>query len=457
VLRAPAPGADPWPPGLVPDLAHVPVGIARTEPLFDGESGAREVAALWRDGIAAARRWLYVENQYLTARCLEEALVARLEAADGPEVVMVLPHTCSGWLEERTMGVLRARLLRRLRRADRHGRLRVFHPVIPGPAGVRLNVHAKVLVADDTLLRVGSSNMSNRSMGLDTECDLAIDAAGDGAVECAVAGLRDRLLAEHLGVSAARVAREIAARGSLIAAVEALRGGPRTLVPLDDEPPEWFEPALRHASIVDLERPVESRLPEDVVPRHLGEPPHRPLLRTGIVVAALLLIAVAWRWTGLGDRLAPSRLAAVAAPLRGSLVAPVAVLGAYLLGSAVMAPITVLVFATVLVFGPWLGAAYALFGGVVTAVATYVVGRTVWPDALGRLPGRWVRSLRRRLERRGVLAVTVVRLVPLAPFTIVNLVAGAVPVRFHHFLLGSVLGLVPGILTIALLGRAVGL
>ena len=105
-------------------------------------------------------------------------MAARLAEPDGPEIVLVVPRICSGWLEERTMGVGRARLLHQLRAADQHGHFRVYHPRLPGSGDAcpDLNVHAKVMIVDDVLARVGSSNLSNRSMGLDTECDLVLDA-----------------------------------------------------------------------------------------------------------------------------------------------------------------------------------------------------------------------------------------------------------------------------------------
>ena len=58
-------------------------------------------------------------------------------------------------------------------------------------------MHAKVVVADDRLLRVGSSNLNNRWMGFDTECDLAIKAReGEETTHRTILGIRDQLLAE---------------------------------------------------------------------------------------------------------------------------------------------------------------------------------------------------------------------------------------------------------------------
>ena len=170
--------SDPWPRFLTPDFEHVAVAISRTQPTYNGNAEVREVEALYLDAIAAARRSIYMEAQYLTSTALGTALAKRLAESGGPEVVLILPRDGAGWLEQSTMSVLRARLLRQLRSADHFGRLRVYYPAVPGLGDGCINVHAKVLVVDDTLVRIGSSNLSNRSMGLDTECDLGIEAGG---------------------------------------------------------------------------------------------------------------------------------------------------------------------------------------------------------------------------------------------------------------------------------------
>src|SRR6266403_5012631 len=138
----------------------VDVAIARTEPAWSGRREVREVEALFLDSIRAARRVLYVENQYLTSARIGDALAARLNERNGPEIVLVVPRHCSGWLEETTMGLLRGALLERLRAADRHDRLRIYCPVVPDLVSGCINVHSKVMVVDDRLVRVGSANLS---------------------------------------------------------------------------------------------------------------------------------------------------------------------------------------------------------------------------------------------------------------------------------------------------------
>ncbi|MGE0719132.1 MAG: phospholipase D-like domain-containing protein [Alphaproteobacteria bacterium] len=225
--------ADLWPAWLEPDFRDGEVAVARTGPAWGGEPRRREGIAMAEDAIRAARQAIYIEAQYLTARRIGAALAHRLAEPDGPEVVVISTYSSRGFLEEFAMGSNRDRLIRRLRGYDRFGRLRVFYPVVcASDGGGRLLVHAKVLIIDDTFVRIGSSNLNNRSVGLDTECDLGIEAGGDPELRHGIAALRDRLLGEHLGVDpfAVAQARE-AVGGSLIAAIERLNHGERCLRP----------------------------------------------------------------------------------------------------------------------------------------------------------------------------------------------------------------------------------
>lgn len=160
-------GHDPWPGWLRPDLENVQVAIARTEPAYQDYAEIREIQALHLDAIAAARHFIYIENQYFTSSLIAEALAARLQEPDGPEVVMVLPERQSGWLEDSTMGVLRARVLRRLREADRHGPgLRVLARLRLLAAGVALTYTIGHLLGRDTVRRLGSSRLNRLSRQL---------------------------------------------------------------------------------------------------------------------------------------------------------------------------------------------------------------------------------------------------------------------------------------------------
>ncbi|MGY4710603.1 phospholipase D-like domain-containing protein [Mycolicibacterium sp. CBM1] len=229
MLPALAPGTPAWPQRLAPALTGVEVGVARTLPVLPARPEVREVEALNLAAIAVARHVIYLENQYLAARSLAEALAARLREPDGPEVVIVLPRSSESRLEQQSMDSARERLVRLLWDADEHGRLGIFWPAVKG--GTSVYVHSKVMVVDDRLLRIGSSNLNNRSLGFDSECDVAIEAPARGgrAVRSHIVDIRDGLVAEHLGVSVETFRREVARRKSVLAATNALRGTGRSL------------------------------------------------------------------------------------------------------------------------------------------------------------------------------------------------------------------------------------
>ncbi|WP_419808339.1 phospholipase D-like domain-containing protein [Sphingomonas sp.] len=222
------PEGDCWPANLDADLEHVEVGIARTVPDMPDQEAVHEIERLFLHQIAEARRTVYIESQYFASRKVAEAIAVRLQEADGPEFVIVNPTSAEGWLQSLAMDGARARLMKALRQVDRHGRLAMYHPFTAG--GEPIYVHAKIMVVDGASIRVGSANINNRSMRLDSECDVLI-ADGDRVGEQATA-LRNGLIAEHLGMEAAHVGATIDTHG-LIGAIEALRGNRRSLRPYE--------------------------------------------------------------------------------------------------------------------------------------------------------------------------------------------------------------------------------
>jgi phosphatidylserine/phosphatidylglycerophosphate/cardiolipin synthase-like enzyme len=240
---APARG-DPWPDALEPAIRNTRVGIARTRAAYGEDLGTREIEALNIDALRAARKTIYLETQYLTAQSVGDVLAARLEEPDGPEVVVVVTKESDGLVEQFAMGSNRDRLFRRLKAADHHGRFHAYYAVVPSPDGkeAAVGIHSKLVIVDDSFVRIGSSNLNNRSMGVDSECDVALEAKREDD-RAAVAALRARLLAEHLGVDTEAVLRAIAKTGSVHAAIAALEAGARRLHPCtidlnagDDEP-----------------------------------------------------------------------------------------------------------------------------------------------------------------------------------------------------------------------------
>ncbi|MGF0315565.1 phospholipase D-like domain-containing protein [Nocardia fluminea] len=261
-------GHAPWPEGLEPTMRSVDVGIARTLPELPDRAEVREIEALYLAAIAGATRSLYIESQYLASRTLAEAIAARLREPNGPEIVLVLPRHADGWLEQQAMDGARRRLLHVLWTADTENRLGVYYPVTA--AGAPIYVHAKVLVMDDRLLRVGSSNLNNRSMGFDTECDLAVEvtaATPDGELlRETILDIRRKLICEHLDTEPAKFDATLAETSSLVRTVEALRGDGRTLRRFEPATVENENSPLAENELMDPER-TPTRLWDTLLPR----------------------------------------------------------------------------------------------------------------------------------------------------------------------------------------------
>ena len=251
-----------WPDGLETAVRGVEVAIARTEPPHDGEPLVGEIERLQLNGIAAAREVIHLESQYF-------AVERRLREPGGSEVVVINPQAALSPIEDRAMHPLRGRMIERVRAADRD-RFRIRHRA--NVTGEPICVHAKVMVVDDRLPRTGSSNLDDRSMGFDTERDVAFEGQ-DAASREAIVAFRLRLVAEHLGVEPDAVAAARGEKGSLIAAAEALNAPEgRGLRPIERLPEGPIQRCLADTRLLDPRfhpgRP--SRAGRGLRPRHLA-------------------------------------------------------------------------------------------------------------------------------------------------------------------------------------------
>ena len=448
--------SSPWPAELAPSVENIEVGIARTLPPRGELAAVREIERLYLDMIAAARRTIYIENQYFTAPRIAAALEKRLAEPDGPEVVLVLRLLSHGWLEEATMHVLRTRLIRRLRQADRFGRFRVYYPHVPGLVeGTCVDVHSKLMIVDDAVLRIGSSNLCNRSMALDSECDLVVESRGQARVAEAILAFRDGLLAEHLDTDPARLRDAIEQAGSVIGAIETFRHQPRTLRELD-EVPDYPDTILSVASVADPEEPIalETLLSErtDDEKAPADTPAWGRLI--GLVLAVIALAAL-WRLTPLRNVASAEAAIAWAKAFGEQPWAPFAVMAAYTPACLVMFPRPLITLAAVIAFGPWLGFTYSLTGICLSAAVTWWMGKHMRRDTVRRIAGPKLDRMAEVLKKHGLVAMTLLRLVPLAPFAVESIVAGAIRMKLWHVVVGTGIGLLPGTLTTTVFGDAI--
>ena len=246
-----------WPEELEAQFENIEVGIARTRACYRGDEGVDEIAQLFEVQIARARDFIYAESQYFASRIVAEAICKRLGEPDPPEIVIVHAETAEDFIEQAAMDTARVRLVQSLREADTSGKV---HFYVPYTGETPIYCHAKIMIVDDELLRIGSANFNNRSMGLDSECDVFVDCARPANGHCgdAIRALRHSLLAEHLSLEEEEVGPLLDKHGSMAAMIDSLGDDrPRSLRRLQIEEPTALAKTMADNEVLDPETPQE--------------------------------------------------------------------------------------------------------------------------------------------------------------------------------------------------------
>ncbi len=244
-----------WPKKLEAQFENVEIGIARTRGEYGDEPGIDEIADLFEKQILEAKHFIYAESQYFASRRIASAICKRLMQDDPPEVLIVHPQNADGFLEQQAMDHARAELVRTLGDQDPKNKFNLY---VPFTGETPIYVHAKIMIVDDKILRIGSANMNNRSMGLDSECDVFIDCNRPANAHAAVgvARLRYSLLAEHCGLEEDEVPQLLARYGGMAAMIEHLgRDRTRTLRRFDLPELNSVQEAVAESGILDPEKP----------------------------------------------------------------------------------------------------------------------------------------------------------------------------------------------------------
>jgi len=430
--------------GLRVDLRDAAVAIARTEPSHAGRRAVREVQFLWADVLSAARRTIYIENQYLTAKTITETLIARLAEPQDPRSSASC-RAAHGFSRDR-LAHAQARQLR--------GSVRPIATIVSACLSTLPGDAPTTSAGCASTPRCSSSTIAGarriveheqRSMGVDTECDLAIEATTRSTPPRSAPSA----IVSSPSISAARrgVAATMAAHDfSLLRTIDALsQGGRRFTSLLDELPPD---PLALHADEAEEANPFDPEAPirpERLLDDFLPEAPSRHHISRNLVasIAYLCLIAAllaGWTFTPLRHLITLDALLAQIDAIRGSVWTPLGVLVAFVGGGLLMVPVLLLIAVSAIAFGPLFGFAYAIVGVFASASCSFAIGRLVGRELVHRIAGPRLQRIGQRLARSSILTVAAVRMLPIAPFTVVNLVAGAMHVRYRDYMVGTALG-----------------
>jgi phospholipase D1/2 len=436
---------DRWPASVPVQSRGMTTGIARTEIKTTRDPGVNEVARLFKASINAANRFIYIENQFTSATDLARMLAQRMLDVPALRVLIVTPKMHSSWFESQAMQSGRGGFMEQFISAGVMERIRFLYPTTrAADSAAVVMVHSKVMIVDDRILRVGSANLNNRSMGADTECDLAFEATSEAHREF-IARLRRQLIGHFCGADEQEIESNEA---DLLGFLDRISAGDRqkSLQPID--------PTMTAGHVATFVQPVaDPREPLELERAASRMWTPRTILAVCGLAAALAGLALAWQYTSLRDFTDVGFVSSVIS--QRPEFAPLLAIAAFVVGGLVVFPVLVLIAATAAALGPWMGFVSAGAGVLLSALTLFSIGRVLGQARLQRLLGRRAARVQSRIIGKGVVAVAMIRMVPIAPFSIVNMVAGASKLSLRDFLLGTVLGMAPGILVMAALGAQI--
>ncbi|MFB6416937.1 MULTISPECIES: VTT domain-containing protein [Bradyrhizobium] len=436
-----------WPANVPVEAEHMPVGIARTEVVCPAGSTIREVERSFIAAIRSATSFVYVENQFTSATTMARVLAEQMRRVPSLRVLIVAPKLHSSWLESQAMQNGRGAFIDCFSEVGVADRIRFVYPVSrSGNKEAAVMVHSKLLVVDDRILRIGSANLNNRSMGADSECDLIFEAATDEHRDFIIS-VRRRLIAHFCGLDEETIAHNEPRLFALLDDVSKADGA-KTL--------RKVESSVLTSTLANMVQPVAD--PE--LPLHLERAASRMWTTKtiiGIVAIAvgLLGLGMAWSYTSLSDYADTGHISAFLSAYAQSVWGPLFAIAAFVVGGLVVFPVLVLIAATAAALGPWLGFVSAMVGVFLSALVLFAIGRVLGRERLQRLLGRRAARIQERVVGKGILAVVVIRMIPIAPFSVVNVVAGASTLPLRDFMVGTLLGMTPGILAMAVLGAQI--
>lgn len=171
------------------------------------------------------------------------------------------------------------------------------------------------------------------------------------------------------------------------------------------------------------------------------------------ITLVLMALTAAWRFTPLAELLTRENIIEWSRAARATPWAPVAIVLSFTPAAVLMFPRPILTLLAVITFGPWLGLAYSAAGIMLAAMVTFYAGRVMRRDTVLRLAGGKLDEVSGALREHGVMAIFASNMVPVPPFAVQGIIAGAIRIKTWEYVLGSILGMAPGLLAATVFAR----
>ncbi len=451
---APLPAA--WPAQFDPWFENVECALARTIPFMDEVEPVQEVRNMLLDLISQAERLIYIENQFTTRQEIAEALNRRLKECETLQVVIVSSYEPKGKFECEAFWASRIEFKDILEKGIEPHRIAMTYSSIEDIKGRKAykRIHAKVMTIDEKYAVIGSSNLSNRSMTLDTEIDTVFRGNTEHNRNM-IARLRDDLLAEHTGREVAETAKLLQSDNPVDALMTGQLAHGYVLNEVNDEVFTDQSNSSLYRSLSDPEEPLIS-IPTIDGSAMPAKNPRRRTIMIALGVAALALLAGLMFWASQSiPWLSAENINDFLEKSRGTYFALPTVLMVYVIGGLLFFPVTVLSLAVAAIFGPVWGPIYGILGALLSSATLFGIGKLLGNAGLKKVGGPKVEALDAKLKTSGIVGVAAIRMLPIAPFSLVNLVAGISSIGIIQFLVGTFLGMGPPMIAKGLVGDSI--
>jgi len=451
-----APLPEAWPDDYPPLFENVQCALARTIPFMDEVEPAQEVRHMLLDLIKEAESVIYIENQFTTRQEIAEALNKQLKLKPELSVIIVSSYEPKGKFECEAFWASRIEFKAILEKGIDANRVKLTYSSIEDMQGRKAykRIHSKVMTIDDKYLVIGSSNLSNRSMTLDTEIDTVLYGNTPQNKE-KIAQVRNDLLAEHTG----RALDDMPALFESMYPVEALMHNQiahgYVLTEVRDE--VFTEHSVKNVfrALSDPEEPLISVPTLDGAALPARNPRRRSIMiMIGVTIVAVLGGLMFWASQSI-EWLSSDSINAFLEKSRGTYFALPTVLLVYVIGGILFFPVTVLSLAVAAIFGPIWGPIYGIMGALLSSAILFGIGKVSGNAGLRKIGGPKVAAVDEKLKRSGIVGVAAIRMLPVAPFSLVNLVAGISSIGIIQFLIGTFLGMFPPMIAKGLVGDSI--
>ncbi len=423
-------------------LRDTEVRISLTYPRFGGYKEERQIEEMTLACLDKAKNLIYIENQFLTAERIHIKLGEILRTKNGPEIVIVLPKKPSSFLESIAILAHQNKMIKRLKRSDHFNRLGIFYPAVPGCLDGVL-VHSKLLIVDKTIIKVGSANLNNRSMGLDTECDISVEAKNE-TQQLAIETVLKQLLCEHLEVSLEELDQSFKKHnGSLLKTIAQYTIQDRSLRYFDDHTPFLLRWMSLSSRALDPSAPLKrEQVVSQFLRQHKQAKPQIMFLGIFLVCSTLIALAMAWYSYSIEELRAPISFSYTDFEI-----------GLIFLSFGLLifiAPVWTLILLLTL-FGPIRGFFVGWVSLIGVSLIQYFLGSFVSQEKIKTLANLGTQTLGQQLTRMRALPAFILRLLPVAPLPVMNLISGSVGMPLTGFLALSVFSPLPLLLTLSAL------